>query len=117
MGNAKIDPAKKDTYDGMFNLTLNKDFELTITKRRLAKGVTLLLVQDNGGGFPEQSTTLVVELTPSYPCVYLSNSKGEFVPYVPFLKDKNGVNMYVPVINLEGAYYAIYNTDIEKISK
>jgi hypothetical protein len=106
-----------NTYDGCFDLPPQSTFKLSLKKHRLSRSIVIVLVQDNGDKYGKQKSIYKSALTPSYPCLYIKDANKNFVPYIPLIRDRDGVHIYVPVLKLKDGYYAIYNTDIEKISK
>lgn len=110
-----INPDNKNTYDDCIMFKPQHEFEIKLVKPRIVGSILIVIVQE-GEDDESNTSTFKYSLTPSYPCLHIKDSSGNFVQYVPHVRNNDKLDLYVPIIRLEDGCYAIYNTDIEKIS-
>jgi hypothetical protein len=109
-----LDEAGKMNQQTMKDI-LPEDFEFKITKVRTATSISVKLeLTPKDDNLDVETQTSVMELTPSYPCMWI-NTGTEISSLVPHLLVDNKVYTAVPVINIEGSLYKLYDTDAEKI--
>ena len=87
--------------------------ECVVSKNRDANKVSVVLYTKYKDSV-YQSGTLTVELTPSYPCVWLNNNT-EIQYAIPYVRYKGELRRVIPVVRYQNKLYKLYNTDTEQL--